>query len=300
MRHSSTGLSVLHEFDERLRLMNIPVVGQPVDFHLIRLGTCTDFRINFGPVRTNFYQIVLPTRAQFGHKLNAFARTSTENTLMFGAQGFTASFVNTKPVEGYAVWFKPEFLRVGSPNGRFLQTFSFFRAGAFPFLPLHESKVTELIDLYERIDYEYQSDNPYRFDVIRSYLTILLFRAKHLYEQVPSAAPLAVPSRAVQVTQAFQDLVAERAIFDRAVASYASSLCITPKHLSESVKVATGKTAHQLIAEQLLLEAKTLLLQTELTVTAIAHELRFHDPAHFFKFFRGQTGQSPSQFRILP
>ena len=280
--------------------MNIPIVGRPADFHLVRLGTCTDFRINFGPVRTNFYQVVLPTRSQFGHKLNAFARASTENTLMFGTQGFTASFTNTTPVDGYAVWFKPDFLQIGSPNVQFLKTFPFFRTSAFPFLPLSDLQVADFVDLYKRIQYEYQGDHPYRFDVIRSYLTILLLRAKHLYEQSKSEVSPAAPSRAVQVTQAFQTLIAQRVLFERRVAAYANQLCITPKHLSESVKATTGKTAHQLIAEQLLLEAKTLLLQTNLSVTEVAHALQFHDPAHFFKFFRSLTGHSPSQFRTLP
>ncbi len=296
----ATRLPVLQEFDERLRLMNIPVVGYPADFHLIRLDTCTDFRINFGPVRTNFFQIVLPTRAQFSHRLNTFARTSTENTLMFGTPGFVASFMNTAPVEGYAVWFKPDFLQTGSLTIRFLEMFPFFRARAFPFLALTGMQVMELADVYERIDYEYRSDNPYRFDVIRSYLTILLFRAKHFYEQAQVPTAPAAPSRAIQLTDAFRELVTRSTPFRHSLNFYADQLCVSPKHLSESVKAVTGKSAHQLIAERLLLEAQTLLLQTDLTIGEIAYELKFHDPAHFYKFFTKFAGRSPSQFRSFP
>ncbi len=297
---SVTGLPTLHDFDERLRLMNMPIVGHPAEVHVMRFGSCTDFRIQFGPVRTSFYQVVIHTRSQFSIRLNTFTRHATQNMLMFGTQGFTSCFQNTAPIEGYAVWFKPDFLSCGIDNSRFRVTYPFFQAGRLPFLALTDPQVADLVDLFERMAYEYQSDNPYRHEVIRSYLTILLLRIKLSYEQTVLTAPSLPPTRAVQLTRDFQTLLTQRVRFDRSVSSYADQLCVTPKHLSEQLRRTSGQSAHQLIAEQLLLEAKTLLLQTDQTITEIAFELGFHDAAHFFKFFRHLTRQSPTAYRQVP
>jgi AraC-like DNA-binding protein len=45
------------------------------------------------------------------------------------------------------------------------------------------------------------------------------------------------------------------------------------------------------------LEAKRLLVRTELTSTAIAGHIGMTDPTTFGKFFRRQTGETPASFR---
>lgn len=82
------------------------------------------------------------------------------------------------------------------------------------------------------------------------------------------------------------------------VQDYAEILCVSDKHLNEIVKRQTGKSASTLIYRQLITEAKRLL-NSGLTVKEVGFELKFDDPAHFSKFFKTQTGSSPSDFRII-
>lgn len=80
------------------------------------------------------------------------------------------------------------------------------------------------------------------------------------------------------------------------VKEYASELNLTEKALNELVKEHTGKSASRVIYDQIVLEAKRLLL-TGMTAKSVAYDLGFEDPAHFSKFFKAQTDISPSEFR---
>ncbi len=82
------------------------------------------------------------------------------------------------------------------------------------------------------------------------------------------------------------------------VKEYAEHLCISEKSLNEQVRKHTGKSTSELIYEQIILEAKRLLL-TGMSAKEVAYDLCFDDPAHFSKFFKNKTGMSPTDFRKI-
>ncbi len=82
----------------------------------------------------------------------------------------------------------------------------------------------------------------------------------------------------------------------RKVKDYAQRLNVSEKSLNEMVKKNTGKSASHIIYDQVIMEAKRLLLMG-LSAKATAYDLQFEDPAHFSKFFKSQTGIAPSEFR---
>lgn len=83
----------------------------------------------------------------------------------------------------------------------------------------------------------------------------------------------------------------------RKVEYYANRLCITSKHLSAVVKEISGMTAGKLIDNYVVLEAKMLLKNTDLTIQEIAARLNFPNQSFFGKYFKHSTGLSPSEFR---
>jgi AraC-like DNA-binding protein len=78
---------------------------------------------------------------------------------------------------------------------------------------------------------------------------------------------------------------------------YAEMIGVTPSHLTQTVKMLTGKTSSQMIKGKQLLEIKRLLAHTNLSVSEIASQLNFEDQSYFTKFFKRETGLTPLQFR---
>lgn len=74
-------------------------------------------------------------------------------------------------------------------------------------------------------------------------------------------------------------------------------LHVSADYLNRIIKAHSDKTAHQLIDEMILIEAKAYLLYSQLTIAEIAYQLGFSDPSHFNKFFKKLAHCTPLQYR---
>lgn len=81
------------------------------------------------------------------------------------------------------------------------------------------------------------------------------------------------------------------------VAYFADKCCYSPKYFGELVKTEMGKTAKEFINERVLRSAKQLLEDESLTITRVSERLGFEYPQHFVRFFKAQTGRTPSDYR---
>jgi AraC family transcriptional regulator, regulatory protein of adaptative response / methylphosphotriester-DNA alkyltransferase methyltransferase len=80
------------------------------------------------------------------------------------------------------------------------------------------------------------------------------------------------------------------------VKNIADILCIHPTHLSNTIKLATGKPPCYFYEEKILGIAKSWLEKNEMSIHEIAVRLTY-DPSNFTKFFKRFTGQTPKQYR---
>lgn len=131
----------------------------------------------------------------------------------------------------------------------------------------------------------------YASDTRDALLNALLADLRHL------ASTAEQPIDTGSLTARFLALLNSDSVPERSVAAYASRLCVTPNHLSAVVRSQSGQTVMQFVAARLVLRAKVLLADTSLPVYEVADRLLFADTAAFSRFFRRETGLSPSQYR---
>ncbi len=81
------------------------------------------------------------------------------------------------------------------------------------------------------------------------------------------------------------------------VQDYADKMAMSAARLNRLCKNFGGKPAQQVVHARLILEAQRLLTYTSATSAEVAYELGFKDPAYFTRFFRRETGLTPSTFR---
>ncbi|HCU46615.1 helix-turn-helix domain-containing protein [Sphingobacterium faecium] len=74
-------------------------------------------------------------------------------------------------------------------------------------------------------------------------------------------------------------------------------LYITSNHLNFICKDQINMSAGEIIRNRVLLEAKRMLVNFELSVATIGMELNFFDTSYFIKFFKKYTLFTPEAFR---
>jgi AraC-like DNA-binding protein len=97
--------------------------------------------------------------------------------------------------------------------------------------------------------------------------------------------------------EAFRKLVYTHFRTKHLVTDYAALLHVTPNHLNKNIKAFTGKSPTRWIDEMILSEAKVLLRQTSLSISAVALKVGFTDQSYFARLFRKYEGVTPSSFR---
>lgn len=110
------------------------------------------------------------------------------------------------------------------------------------------------------------------------------------------AEPLCV-KRADLLFRAFKRLTVENYLQHHDLSFYADALHISPTYLSRIVKRTTGHTVYAHLAGLLCAEARRYLESTDTPIKEIADRLGFADQSAFGKFFKSQTGVSPSEHR---
>ena len=76
----------------------------------------------------------------------------------------------------------------------------------------------------------------------------------------------------------------------------AEQLGVSHRHMSDSMKAATGKTAVDQVNLYLVEEAKNLLLAPNVSISETAYNLGFEYPQYFSRLFKKKTGLSPKEY----
>ena len=101
-----------------------------------------------------------------------------------------------------------------------------------------------------------------------------------------------------RVSAHFHNDLAQHFRKHRDVGFYAEKACLSSKHFSAVVKQETGQTAAYWIHRQVVAEAKMLLhVRRDLSLQVIADILGFEEQSTFSRYFRRETGMSPTEFR---
>ena len=196
--------------------------------------------------------------------------------------------------DGLSIFFTKEF--VAASGGLNPDAFAFFERNARHVFTPPPAAAASLTALLRTIGQKYEASHAYREEILRSFIHVLLHETAPVYSAQHVAAKTG-QTRSQLIAAEFKQLVNTHYAAERGLAFYADQLCITPKHLAETVKEATGKRAVAWLAEAVLLEARVLLQNPALSIGQVADRLHFADQSTFGRFFRNNTGMSPAGYR---
>lgn len=169
-----------------------------------------------------------------------------------------------------------------------------------PVFHLTDGEVQELTKFFMAIKDTVESDDYFRNDITKRLLAGYLYKlGSILYRHRPELqAEAAKPLKREEILfKEFIRLVSEHHRKERRVDFYAEQLFLSPKHFSTVIKKVSGKTAGQWIDEYVILEAKTLLKYSAMSIQEVAYYMNFPNPSFFGKYFKQHTGMSPSEYK---
>ena len=170
------------------------------------------------------------------------------------------------------------------------------RFGRKPCLQVTERDVAEIRQFFQLIKTVIQSDKErYRKEIIHTLFTAVFYLITELNQREQSSEQK--QGRCEVLFDQFMQLLGGYNKRERNVSFYARQLNITPKYLSSVVKEVSGKTAAKWIDESVILEAKSLLKYSGMSIQEIAYHLNFSTQSFFGKYFKQHTGTSPSRYK---
>ncbi len=196
--------------------------------------------------------------------------------------------------ESLTICFTKEF--VADNTGLNLDKFKFFESVAKHVFPVSAEDFKNFKDALKNLQEKYYAPHAFRNEILQNLISVLLYETASVYERLHISSNQ-TQTRSDQIASEFKKLLNENFTAERTLKFYAEKLLITPKHLTETIKKATGKTAGEWIAEKVTLEAKVLMQNPSLNVEQISNVLNFPDQSTFGKFFKNQTGLAPSAYK---
>ena len=246
------------------------------------------------PHALGFFDIILVTRGEGWFWLDSHRQALRPGTVFFTTPGQVRRW-ETAQLDGVCLFFEDLFIKEFLQDDAFLHRLPYFHAEpSRAVLTLTSAAARGLrarLAAMQRELAHYRRDS---VDLLRAQLhETLIVLARHY----AAAHRVASQRPTHRVVSRFMELVERDASRHHRIADYAAELAVTPGHLSVLCTQFAGQGAKRLLHNTLVSRARRMLLYTDESAARIAASLGFEDPSYFSRFFRRETGQTPTAFR---
>lgn len=157
------------------------------------------------------------------------------------------------------------------------------------------SESSSWLNAYFTLLYDTASVSPFNKKAVEYLIASLCSRASDACIQ-PQTENHDKTARQFALYEEFIDKLSE-AHGKHDVSHYAELLNISSNYLSRIVSQIGGGTAIDMINRSVILQAKVLLKNSDMTIEYISEELNFPNSPYFCRFFRRETGMTPTEYR---
>lgn len=247
------------------------------------------------PHRHDYFEILFVQDSSGHHIIDYEPYEIKSPVFYFLSKGQIHFWQLNRPLSGSAILFPREFLI--PPETAYNQEGDlaiFNSLSKAPYVCIDKEQLAEMNDILASIRGEFLRKSDRNLSMLRAYVHILLVKLFRIYALEQKDDFL---DNSNAMVRQFRQLVAENYLTLRSVQEYADLIGISATHLRDTVKDITGYSPGQLIRQEIIFEAKRRLANTELTAAEIGYTLNFEDTSYFSRFFKRETGKTPSKYR---
>lgn len=248
------------------------------------------------PVRADMAMLIICTDGWGEIEINLRTFRVERDNLLFVLPHQAVQIKEIDSIHFFAIAVSVKFME-SVPNLRDKLLGRLLEVWEHPVVQLTGEERDSLKDFYDFFYKKMSQDGGYyKNDIARGIAYSLLFEVGNIMHRlyVPSINKAA---RKDEILKRFLSLLSDNYNVSRSIDFYADKLCITSKHLSNVIKSATGRTPGQWISAYVILEAKMLLKNTDMSAAQISEQLGFSNPSHFGKYFKQNVGITPLEYK---
>lgn len=202
--------------------------------------------------------------------------------------------------KAHLIVITPDFLkRINIDTKRMMPLFLQF--GSLPCMELTHAESQSLRSFISMVEQELKGpETDFSSEIIGGLIAATIYKVGNILTHYLTEHPEVdspMHNRAEEYFKQFTELLGEHYKHERSVGFYARQLCITPKYLTTLIKRISGKSVSEWIDSYVILEAKTLLKYSNMSVQEIAYYLNFPNQSFFGSYFKRNAGMSPSQYK---
>ncbi len=247
------------------------------------------------PHRHNFYQIVYFTQGGGSHSIDFKRYEVKPYQVYYMSPGQVHTWDFDGDTDGYIVNFNESFFTSICHNPNFVRDFPLF--GSIDKVSVNElvpSLAIAVEAIMEQMLDEYKNAEEHIMDMLRGLLITLLVKLSRIN---PTSLDKNCSAHIQTLMRQFERLVEEYHHEKHLPKEYAEMMFITPNYLNALSNNYFNKSAGEVIRDRILLEAKRMLVNSDMLISQIAASLHFEDNAYFTRFFKKNLGVTPEGFR---
>lgn len=256
---------------------NVPIPNRPRHMCCILVGLCVSGTAEYA-VDTMKYKV-------------------SQNDVIIISEGqVTDDYSKSDDFKGIAIMMSEDFFHEIIKDVHDLSSLFLF-SRSHPVCHVSDEDVATLTGYFNLIKAKAsETEHHFRREVVQSLLLSMIYDLSNTIYKIQNMGDRR-HTRAETIFTQFIESVEKNFRTERRVGWYARQLCITPKYLSETVKLVSHRTPNDWIDDYVTLEIRVQLKNTTRSIKEIADELRFPNQSFLGKFFKEHVGMSPSEYR---
>jgi len=246
------------------------------------------------PHALDFFDIIIVTRGRGTFRLDGKPHIVRPGVVLFTTPGQVRQW-ETHALDGICLFFLDTFIKEFLQDESFIHRLPYFQAeperAAAQLSPAAARRVrARLVAMRPELAADRRDSMPLLRAQLHEALVVLAREYAATHRVSPRRPTHGVVSR-------YLELVDRDATRRHRVADYAAELGVSAGHLNVLCGRYAGQSAKRYLGRALVTRARRMLLYTDESSARIAAALGFDDPGYFSRFFRRETGLTPTAFR---
>ncbi|HKK81634.1 MAG TPA: AraC family transcriptional regulator [Prolixibacteraceae bacterium] len=254
------------------------------------------FQVEY-PHRHDFFEVLFLYKGSGTHVIDNNRYQIKPPCVFFLSPGQAHKLEISSDIEGFIYIFTPEFYLINKNNQNRLIEFPFFYTIEQDNPPValgNADDVNFFHYLFKKGVNVADKQDKASIELLRSILDSILTFCDSIY---PNREALNNKGKGHLLVKQFYQLVEQNIRNNYSVSQYAGLLSVTPNHLTQTIRLITGRTSVDIIKSKQILEIKRMLVHSDLSVTEIAVYMNYSDQSYFTKLFKRETGVTPLVYR---